>query len=55
MPGLTLTLWPLAGLLAAWRTSDELTGDGLAGYLVGLVVLLAIGGLGWALASRRPL
>lgn len=48
--GLALTLWPLAGLAAALRTSGQLQADGRVGYFVALLVLLVLGAVAWTTA-----
>ncbi len=53
IPGLALTLWPLAGLAAALRTSGEMAADRRIGYLAALLVLLVLGAIACTMAARR--
>jgi hypothetical protein len=50
LPLLSLTLWPVAGLVAAARSFDDLTSGTRTGYLVALAVLAGLGGATWSSA-----
>jgi hypothetical protein len=52
LPLLAVTLWPLAGIVAALLTFDDLESGRRAGYLIALVVLTLIGG-GLLLVTRE--